>query len=82
MLSRPNPELAVKLLALIERLRDDGQFIGAARDLAVQAHLRNRLQERLDPARFATLWAQGRAMTLDDATALAVDELTAIAESE
>jgi predicted ATPase/class 3 adenylate cyclase len=82
VLSRPNPELAVKLLALIERLRDDGQFIGAARDLAVQAHLRNRLQERLDPARFATLWAQGRAMTLDDATALAVDELTAIAESE
>jgi predicted ATPase/class 3 adenylate cyclase len=82
VLSRPNPEVAVRLLALIERLRDDGHFIGAARDLAVQAHLRRRLQDRLDPTRFATLWTQGRAMTLDEATTLALDHLAAIAESE
>jgi hypothetical protein len=81
VLSRPRPEIAVRFLALIDRLRDDGHFIGAANDLAAQAHLRRRLQDRLDPTRFAALWTQGRAMTLDDATALALDELVPIAES-
>jgi predicted ATPase/class 3 adenylate cyclase len=81
VLSRPNPEVAVRLLALIDRLRDDGRFIGAARDLAVQAHLRRLLQERLDPTHFTTLWNQGRAMNMDDAIAITLDELTPIAES-
>jgi predicted ATPase/class 3 adenylate cyclase len=75
VLSRPNPGVALQLLALIDRLRGDGQFIGAAGDLAVQAHLRNRLQERLDPERSTALWTQGRALTLDDAVAVALDEL-------
>jgi predicted ATPase/class 3 adenylate cyclase len=82
VLSRPRPEVAVLLLAIIDRLRDDGRFIGAAGDLAVQAHLRARLQARLDPTDFATLWTQGRAMTLDTAIAVALDELVVIAESE
>jgi predicted ATPase len=81
VLSRPKPEIAVCLLALIDRLRDDGRFIGATRDLAVQAHLRRLLEERLDPTRFATLWDQGRAMNLDHAIELAIDQLTPVAES-
>jgi predicted ATPase/class 3 adenylate cyclase len=81
VLSRPNPEVAVRLLALIDRLRDDGRFIGAARDLAVQSHLRRLLQERVDPTHFATLWNQGRAMNIDDAIAITLDELAPIAES-
>jgi predicted ATPase/class 3 adenylate cyclase len=81
VLSRPNPDYAVRLLALIDRLRDDGRFLGAPRDLESQALLRDRLHDRLDPIRFATLWAEGRAMTCDDAVAVALDELAAIAES-
>jgi predicted ATPase/class 3 adenylate cyclase len=81
VLSRPRPDVTVRLLALIDRLRDDGRFIGAAGDLAVQAHLRQRLQERLDPTDFATLWSEGRGMTLDDAIAVALDELAPIGES-
>jgi hypothetical protein len=43
---------------------------------------RERLQKRLDPAEFATGWAQGRPMTADEATALALDELSRIIEAE
>jgi len=81
VLSRPQPETAVRLLAYIERQRDDGRFLGASRDLAVQAHIRGRLEERIEPTRFTALWAQGRAMTFDDVTADALDQLALIAES-
>jgi predicted ATPase len=81
LLSRPQPDVAVRLLALLDRLRDDGTFIGASRDLAIQTHLRRRLQERLEPTHVATLWAEGRTMTLDDGVALVLDELALIAES-
>jgi predicted ATPase/class 3 adenylate cyclase len=82
VLSRPNPRVAVRLLALIDQLRADGRIVGAARDLAVQAHLRGRLQERLDPTVFAALWSQGRDMALDDGVALALTELAHVAESD
>jgi predicted ATPase/class 3 adenylate cyclase len=81
LLSRPQPDIAVRLLALLDRLRDDGTFIGASRDLAIQTHLRSRLQERLDPRRFDNLWSEGRTMTLDDGVAIALDELALIANS-
>ena len=82
MLSRPQPDVAVRLLAFIERQRDDGRFLGASGDLAVQAHLRGRLESRLDPTHFAELWAQGRAMTLDAATADALDQLARISDAQ
>ncbi len=82
VLSRPQPDTAVRVLAFIERQRDDGRFLGAAGDLAVQTHIRGRLEARLEPTGFATLWAQGRAMTFDDVTAHALDQLALIAESQ
>ena len=82
VLSRPQPDVAVRLLALIERQRDDGRFLGASGDLAVQAHLRGRLESRLDPTHFAELWAQGRVMTLDAATADALDQLARITDAQ
>jgi hypothetical protein len=33
--------------------------------------MESKLRTQFDAARFATLWAQGRAMTFDEATALA-----------
>jgi predicted ATPase/class 3 adenylate cyclase len=82
VLSRRAPDLSVRILALIGRLRDEAQFIGAPRDLDAQALLRSRLAEQLDAERFAALWAEGRAMTLDEAVAIALEELAVIAEAE
>ena len=82
VLSRPQPDTALRVLACIERQRHDGRFLGASGDLAAQAHLRGRLESRLDPEHFAELWAQGRAMTLDAATAEALDQLACITDAQ
>jgi hypothetical protein len=72
--------VAARILALNERLRDDGRIIGAPRDLESQEHLRDRLEREMEPDVFAALWAEGRAMTLDDAVTLALDALAPIAD--
>jgi predicted ATPase len=82
VLSRRDPDLAVRILALIDRMRDDEQFIGASRDLQAQDVLRTRLEQRLQPEHFAALWAEGRSMTLDDTIAITLDELARIAQTE
>jgi hypothetical protein len=81
VLSRPQPDVALRLLAAIDQQRADGHFMGAADDLAVQAHLVDRLRARLDPSDFDAQWSDGRSLTLDDAIALAVDALALVAES-
>jgi non-specific serine/threonine protein kinase len=81
LLARRNPDAAVRILALIDRMREAGDFIGAARDLQSQQQLRERLEARLAREHFDALWAEGRAMTLDDMIALTLDELVLLAES-
>jgi hypothetical protein len=70
---------AIQLLGSLQRLRDNGQIIGAPRDLAMQQQLRDRLQDTLEPNTFAELWTAGRRLTLDDAVSLARAELTQVA---
>ena len=77
---RGRPDVAVRILALNERLRDDGRILGAPRDLQSQEQLRERLELEVEPQLFAALWAEGRAMTLDDAVTLALEGLAVIAE--
>jgi hypothetical protein len=79
---RGRPDLALRILALNERLRDDGRIVGAPRDLESQERLRERLEREIEPEAFAVLWAEGRAMTLDTAVAQALDQLTPIADSK
>jgi hypothetical protein len=79
VLARPAPDVAVRLLASIERMRDEGLFVGAPRDLEMQARLRERFEEGLGEEAFGARWAEGAAMTLDDAVAVALDELAVIA---
>jgi hypothetical protein len=79
VLARRDPSLAVRTLALIDRLREEEQFVGAAADIESQQQLRARLEQRLDREEFAELWAEGRAMTLDDAIASTLDELAGLA---
>ena len=82
MLARRDPAFAVRVLALIDRMREEAVFVGAARDLEVQQKLRARLEAGLAPEQFAELWEEGRASTLDDMIAVAFDELAMVAESE
>ena len=80
ILMRPDPENSVRILALLERAREDGEFVGAPRDLEMQSLRRGRLEARIEPEQFAALWSEGRALTLDDAVAIALDGLAVIAE--
>jgi hypothetical protein len=82
VLARPLPDVAVRLLALVDRLRTEGVFEGAPRDLETQARLRERLEQRLGPAPFEARWTEGRALTLDGAVAVALDELAVIANAQ
>ncbi len=77
---RGRPDIAVSILALNARLRDEGRILGAARDLESQDQLKERLEREIEPELFARLWADGRGMSLDDAITLALDELAVIAE--
>jgi hypothetical protein len=81
LLSRADPELAVRLLARIDRQREDGEFTGATRDIEVQERVRAGLEGRLDPERFASAWAEGRAIDVDDAVAATLDALDRLAHS-
>jgi predicted ATPase len=78
---RGQPEIATRLLASNERLRDEGRVLGAPRDLEGQELLKERLEREIDHPRFELLWAEGRAMTLDEIVALALDQLASIANS-
>jgi predicted ATPase/class 3 adenylate cyclase len=72
---RGSRETAVRLLAFVERLREEGWFVGATRDLESQQALWARLERELDPGRLAELRTEGRALTLDDAADTALDVL-------
>jgi predicted ATPase/class 3 adenylate cyclase len=73
------PDDALRLISFIERLREDGRFVGATPDLESQKHLRGRLEREMEPARFAAVRAEGRSMTLDVAVPLALEVLGPIA---
>lgn len=72
-------EVALQLLAFVALLREDGRIVGATRDLESQEQLRVRLERELDPVDYGDAWAEGRAMTLEEAVALALDVLDPIA---
>ena len=75
-------DLAARILAMNERLREEGRMVGAGRDLESQRQLEERLARELEPERYAALRAEGRAVTLDAAVAEALDALAVIAAAE
>jgi non-specific serine/threonine protein kinase len=81
LLSRTDPDLSVRLLARVDRQREDGEFTGATRDIEVQQRARAALEERLGHDRFASAWAEGRAMNVDDAVTDTLDALDRLADS-
>jgi hypothetical protein len=81
LLSRTDPDLSVRLLGRVDRQREDGEFTGATRDIEVQQRARAGLEERLGPDRFASAWAEGRAMDVDETTAATLDALDRLADT-
>jgi predicted ATPase/class 3 adenylate cyclase len=72
-----SPSIAARLLASAEALQAE---IGARRSqwlVEMNEGTLRALQAQLDDAAFAEAWEQGRALTVDDAVALAVDSLEA-----
>ncbi len=78
---RGEPEMSVRILALNERLRDEGRILGAPRDLESQKQLKERLEREIDRPVFERLWSEGRAMSLDEAVTLALEGLAPFADS-
>jgi non-specific serine/threonine protein kinase len=78
---RGEPEISVRLLALNERLREEGRILGAPRDLEGQEQLKVRLEREIERPVFERLWAEGRALSLDEAVTLALEGLAPIAQS-
>ncbi|MET1003595.1 MAG: hypothetical protein ABWZ15_17420, partial [Acidimicrobiia bacterium] len=78
---RGDPSMAVRILALNQRLRDDGRIHGAPRDIESQKQLTERLQQEIEPPMFDQSWAEGRAMTIDEAVAQALEGLAPITNS-
>jgi predicted ATPase/class 3 adenylate cyclase len=79
---RGRSDIAARLLALLERLREEGRIMGAPRDLESQRHLDERLRRELDPEQYAALHSEGRALTLDAALVEALDALAVIATAD
>jgi predicted ATPase/class 3 adenylate cyclase len=82
LLRRHNrPEIAVRVLALNERLRNEGRIFGSPPDLASQERLKARLQRETQPDMFEILSTEGRAMTLNSAVDAVLDALAPIANT-
>ena len=73
---------ATQLLGSLEHLSDQGDLIGAPRDLALRVSLRDRLHQTMDGETFAEYWAAGRQLTLDDAVSLARTELSQVPSTD
>ncbi|HET7010986.1 MAG TPA: tetratricopeptide repeat protein [Anaerolineales bacterium] len=67
--SSDRAELSAQLLGASESLRD---AFGFARSVSLQAAVGAAARERLGPAAFEAAWSKGRAMTADEAVALAL----------
>ncbi|MGQ0568313.1 MAG: ATP-binding protein [Armatimonadota bacterium] len=67
--SSDRAEVSAKLLGASESLRD---AFGFARSVSLQAAVGAAARERLGPAAFEAAWSKGRAMTSDEAVALAL----------
>jgi tetratricopeptide (TPR) repeat protein len=75
MLTRSEPAVAAVLLAAVDRYAAESGASGAPADVATRQRSRARVEQTLGRDAFADAWAQGEAMSIDEAAALAHDEL-------
>ncbi len=75
LIARGTPAVAAQLLGALDRYVTESGIPGAPADVATKARTRARVEEALDAQAFAGAWALGAEMTIDEAAALAHDEL-------
>ena len=76
MLTRSEPTVAGVLLGALDRYAAESGAPGAPADIATRQRSRTRVEQTLSPDAFAEAWAQGAALNIDEAAALAHDELS------
>jgi tetratricopeptide (TPR) repeat protein len=79
LFTRAAPAAAAQLLAALDRFATETGIPGAPADVATRQRARARVEQTLGPDAFADAWSQGAAMTIDEAAALAHDELGKLA---
>jgi len=75
LIARSAPGAAAQLLAALDRYATESGIPGAPADVATKARTRARVEQSLGPDAFAEAWAHGAEMSIDEAAALAHDEL-------
>jgi hypothetical protein len=75
MLTRSVPAVADALLAALDRFATESGAPGAPADVATRQRSRTRVEQALGPDAFVEAWAEGAAMSIDEAAVLAHDEL-------
>ena len=75
VLTRSQPTVACMLLGALDRYAAESGAPGAPADIAIRQRSRIRVEQTLGPGAFADAWAQGEAMSIDEAAALAHAEL-------
>ena len=80
LLARAAPGATVRLLSALDRFRAESGIAGAPGDLEVQRRTRTRLEEAMAPAEFTEAWSRGAELNVEEAAALAHDELGRLEE--
>ncbi len=75
LIARSAPAAAAELLGALDRYFTETGISGAPNDVATRQRTRARVEEALGPDAFADAWANGATMSIDEAAALAHDEL-------
>jgi predicted ATPase/class 3 adenylate cyclase len=75
LVTRRAPAAAAQLLGALERFATETGIPGAPADVATRQRTRTRVEQTLGPDAFNDAWTQGAAMTIDEAAALAHEEL-------
>jgi hypothetical protein len=75
LIARAAPVAAAQLLAALDRYFTETGISGAPNDVATRQRTRARVEESLGPDAFADAWANGAELSIDEAAALAHDEL-------
>ena len=82
LLARSDPAVTVQLLATLDRHRTESGMEGAPADVDVQRRTRDRLQASMAPDDFATAWARGAQLSVEEAAFLAHDALGPLATAD
>jgi len=78
LIARAAPAAATQLLGALDRYATESGIPGAPADVTSKQRTRARVEQALDAAVFAEAWALGAAMSIDEAAAIAHDELGCI----